>query len=321
VTTIEEVSIQYSTGEFIQGVNYEYIYITEYVEGLMKEAEELEKSDDPESQDLAIAKYELALKSDPNNKILKEKLDNLKDKTGSNTQPLIDFLMNMVTFPLNIIKSIIEYILKFFKSLSNPFSLPSKIVEFISFKWVADFFKPQNITSIIGLKYDIPQFNSWVKSIKTTPLNKKFELHKAMSMPFMPKLFSPDAIELKELTKTPISMLGSILCLLESIINAFIDFIWAIMGLKSLLAAPHIKLCKDTNSDIDPKSFMALLNGGYTDALTFESLTSNSIGQEASYDFAYDITLPDGRSVRDINIEELRKWIDDNKDIQFEFDF
>jgi len=321
ITTIEEVSIQYSTGEFISGVDYEYIYVTQYINDLIIEAEKLEQIDDEESQNLALVKYEEALQSDPNNKDIKNKLDNLKNKTGKNTQSILDVLLNLVTFPLKIVKGIIEYILDFFKSLSDPFKLPSQIKEFISFKWILDFFNPNKILEIIGIKFDIPQFANWIKNIDSSDKDQQFDLDKIVSMPFVPKLFTANKEQLSHLTKTPMSMISSILCLIESIINSVIDFIWSLMGLSPILDAPHIKLCKDTNKDIYPNSAMGILNGDYIDASSSGSNDNNAVGQTASYDFVYDITLPDGRILRSLNYEELTQWKEENKDIQFELDF
>lgn len=316
IFTIEEVSIQYSTGDFVQGVNYEYIYITEYIDNLIKEGDLLELSDDPESQNLAISKYELALSSDPNNKVIKDKLDKVKDKVKNSTQPLFSFLLKLVTFPLDIIKSILDYIIKFFKSLSNPFSLPNNIKDFISFKWILDILNPQKILSILGIKFDIGLFNSWTRNLDSYTDDHQFDLDSIMSMPFMPKMFKVNKEQLKELTKSPISLLCSLLCLIENIINSFIDFLWNLMGLEEIIKAPHIKLCKNINNDVSAEDAMSILNGDYVDVLS-----SDLVGKEVSYDFAYDILLPDGRSVRDLNYEELERWINDNKDFQFEFDY
>jgi hypothetical protein len=49
IQTIEEVSIQYSTGEFKEGVKYDYIYLTEDIEALIKEADSLIDIGDSES--------------------------------------------------------------------------------------------------------------------------------------------------------------------------------------------------------------------------------------------------------------------------------
>ena len=135
-------------------------------------------------------------------------------------------------------------------------------------------------------------------------------------MPFVPKLFTANKEQLSHLTKTPLSMLSSILCLIESIINGVIDFIWALMGLSPILDAPHIKLCKDTNKDIDPNNTMDILNGNYIDVLS-----SDLVGQTASYDFVYDVTLPDGTILRGLDYESLKQWEEDNKNLQFELDF
>ncbi len=89
----EEVSIQYSTGKFIEGVDYQYIYLTEYVSNLIKEADDLEKTNDPDNLELAKAKLDLALKSDPKNPIIQDKLDDLFKKTNNYIQPILKFLI------------------------------------------------------------------------------------------------------------------------------------------------------------------------------------------------------------------------------------
>lgn len=323
----EEVSIQYSTGEFIEGVDYEYIYLTEEVERLIIDAEKLENTDDDESQKEAISKYEQALKIDTNNKLIKDKLENLKNKTKFNTQPILDFLLNLVSFPLKIVKSIVDYILNFFKSLSNPFQLPSKIPEFVSFKWILDFFTPKFMLDAIGIKFDVAKFSTWISTIDTYPDDHLFDLDQVISMPFMPKLFKANKSQLEYLRKSPLNMLSSILGLLEAIINSFVDFIWKLMGLSPILKAPHIRLTKNMNdpSKMTAKDIQDLLNGKYMDALSSDLVGSELNGGEVldgpSYDFIYEITLPDGRKLRELDIDELNTWIEENKDYQFEFDF
>lgn len=326
-TVNEEVSIQYSTGEFIEGVNYEYIYLTEEIERLIIEAERIENTDDEESQKEAISKYEQALKLDTNNKLIRDKLENLKNKTKFNTQPILDFLLNLVSFPLKIVKSIVDYILKFFKSLSSPFQLPSKIPEFVSFKWILDFFTPKFMLDAIGIKFDVSKFSTWISTMDTYPDDHLFDLDQVISMPFIPKLFKANKSQLKYLNRSPLNMLSSILSLLEAIINSFIDFIWRLMGLSPILKAPHIRLTKNMNdpSKMTAKDIQDLLNGKYMDALSSDlvgsELNSGEVLDGPTYDFIYEITLPDGRKLRELDIDELNAWIEDNKDYQFEFDF
>jgi hypothetical protein len=315
----ENVSIQYSTGRFIKGVDYEYIYVSQYISGLLKEAGDLENSD----IDKALIKYKEALSKDPDNTFIKNKIEEL-DKAGNTTQPLLDFMLDMTTFPLKVIKGIIDYIMDFFKSLSNPFELVDKVLEFVSFKWIIDFFEPTNLLNLIGIKFDIPTFNSWLSNIDSYPKDHMFDLSSIIDLPFMPKLFSVNPEQLKLLSKSPISMLNSILCLIENIVNGFIDFIWAIFGLESILEPPHIKLCKDTNGDLSLSDLLDVLNGNYVDSLSNGKVGKNKVGSDGSkgnYDFTYEIKLPDGRNVRDLNREELRKFIDEHGDIQYDFKF
>jgi hypothetical protein len=71
VQTIEEVSIQYSTGVFKEGVNYQYIYLYEEVIRTLEEANQLESQGDNESISKAIRLLEEAARIDPNNKLIK----------------------------------------------------------------------------------------------------------------------------------------------------------------------------------------------------------------------------------------------------------
>jgi hypothetical protein len=109
IQTIEEVSIQYSTGEFKEGVKYDYIYLTEDIEALIKEADSLIDIGDSESLNKAARLLEEALQKDPNNKLIKQKLEDLKRlKKVYTTQPLLDFMLNLVALPVKVIIGIIK---------------------------------------------------------------------------------------------------------------------------------------------------------------------------------------------------------------------
>jgi hypothetical protein len=40
-----------------------------------------------------------------------------------------------------------------------------------------------------------------------------------------------------------------------------------------------------------------------------------------SYNFVYDITTSDGRNLRELNQTQLDQWVEDNKDLDFTFNF
>ena len=131
-------SIWYSTGQFINGTDYTYTYITEQQAETLKEVDELinpgstsvliapdskiipEKKDVPD-EDLMLAKEKIEneLKKDPDNEALRNKLKQLLDlihKRLMNSQPVLKFVLGMVSSPLKIIACIVEWILDFFKS-------------------------------------------------------------------------------------------------------------------------------------------------------------------------------------------------------------
>ncbi len=114
-------------------------------------------------------------------------------------------------------------------------------------------------------------------------------------------------------------MLTSILSLIEGIINGFMDFIWALFGISPILSVPHIKLTKNTNKDLSPKDIMDLLNGKYFVGATSSSNPDgyftpiNPSGTSTTYNFLYEIKTSDGRDIKDLDREELKKWIDENQ--------
>jgi hypothetical protein len=120
----------------------------------------------------------------------------------------------------------------------------------------------------------------------------------------------------KKLPSIPTALLSNILCFIESIINSIIDFIWGILGLGSLIPAPHIKLCRDSNQNPDAKDIMDLLNGAFEDP-TKETDKTDGPG----YNFIFNIKTSDGKDLRELNRDELNKFLEENKDIQIDFNF
>jgi hypothetical protein len=321
VKNMQDVSIQYSTGVFREDVDYTYIYVTDYIKNLLDEAQELEDQGEIAK---AVNKLEEASKLDPQNQFIKDKLDllgKLSEFIGS--QPILDFILNIVTLPLKVVFGIIKYIMDVFMSFANPFELPGKIIDFVSFKWMLDFFNPTSKNSMFamaGILFDVQTFLTvWLPSLEAGTMDK-FDLSKIIKLPWIPKLPTYDKEQFRSLIyglegggkprMIPLMMLNSILCLIEAIINCFIDFVWGLLGLGALIPPPHIRLCKNGNDDLSPKDIMDLLNGDYFD---------NNDNPTPNYNFVYNIKTSDGRDIRELNRVELDKWIEENKDLQFIF--
>ena len=159
------ISTWYSTGEFIKGVDYKYVYINQENEELLSEVDKLSNSIDPNDLQNAKRKLEDAISKNPNDEGLKSKLDELKKKIfdlNSNTQPLLKMILGIVTLPIKVIAGIIEWIMDFFKSLTNPMALPGKIIEFLSFKWIMDFFSPKGLLKLAGIEFDNSLLPQWI---------------------------------------------------------------------------------------------------------------------------------------------------------------
>ena len=199
----DAVDIKYSTGEFISGINYNYIYINQDVNKTLTDANLLLNTPNesialgatfsglPDAQK-TMEDLNDALKKDPTNKALKDALSKLKGKLGSladNTQPLIKMLLGMVTIPIKIIGGIIEWLMKFFKGLTNPLTLPSKIVELLSFSWIMDIMSPIGLMKLIGIKFKPEKLAEWCALSKVP--NPKVPTIPKIPTPNLPNIPNP----------------------------------------------------------------------------------------------------------------------------------
>ena len=121
-------------------------------------------------------------------------------------------------------------------------------------------------------------------------------------------------------TNSVMSMYKSIFEVIENIINMLIDLLWAIMGLAPLFKKrPYLNI----SSELPPT-----YTGDITDYMINMILGNDNDfirGDVNSTDvlrsFVYDITISDGRTVRDLNREELDNWIKENENLIIELNF
>lgn len=362
----EIIDIRYSTGSFINGVNYNYIYIDQDTENVLKDAESILNKNN-EEVDLLEAQRSVedlndALKKDPNNSAIKDMLKRLKNKIrglNDNTQPLLKMLLGLVTLPIKIIGGIIEWLMNFFKSLTNPLTLPSKIVELLSFSWLMKFFTPLGILELAGVVFKPEEILKWcalsnipnAKPPNVSPgipqgvnlpelkyykdaspkgrylIPDDFEIadwSAALSMPFMPKLPTYTARQHRERCNRPIGILFPMLCLFENVVNAIIDFIWSILGIEALIPPPHIKLCSKS-ADPDVSDAVKIANDLKKDSSdpNVDKIPNGNLAGDLPADagFVYDITLDDGTVVKDLSYEDLQKYIKKHENIGYDFQF
>jgi hypothetical protein len=191
----EIIDIKYSTGSYINGVNYNYIYIDQDVEKDLSVANDIINTPN-ELIDLTKAQKALEdlsnlLKKDKDNKIIKDSIVRLKNKIrglNDTSQPLLKMMLGFITLPVKLISSIIEWFMDFFKSLKNPLTLPAKMSELLSFSWLTKFFKPSGILSLAGIEFNPEIMLSWLGSVKAKNSN-----------PPNINLKIPDGVNLQEL--------------------------------------------------------------------------------------------------------------------------
>ena len=338
-----EQPVIYSTGQFLNGVDYNYIYITQDTNQLLKEVSDLENSNNPNDVLLAKEKLENALKTDSTNQLLIDKLKEVKSKLydlASNTQPILKLILSLVTMPVKIIADVVKYIMDFFKSLTNPLALPSKITEFLSFKWIMDFFSAKGILGILGINFNPSLISNWVSmATMTNPLKGGFlyaddfelaDLSKYFSASFIPPLPTYTAGHIREMIKNksnfPTKLFSPIICFIEKIVNGFIDFIWSTLGIELAIKPPHIKLCSDPLTS-NPEDIQKILNGqspnsSSVDNNVTEVTNTSPFETKSSTDsFLYEVKLPDGTLKTFLDRDSLDQFINENKDINFDMEF
>jgi hypothetical protein len=321
---------------------YNFIYVEEDVQRSITEADKLIEGGSQENLQLAYDKLDKALKSKPNDNLLKDKLERIKkllEKLEIGQQPILKLLLGLVTLPVKIIGGIIEWLLNFFKSLANPATLPQKMVELLSFQWIMKFFTPKGLLEVAGIRFKPEKKIEWAaqvmipgpgsgrlpkslklsEDIKNLGYNKKkiksdnylagdddkiIDLSLFLNVIFNVKLPTLSPLQLRQNLKLPGPLLSGFLCFIEKVINAIIDFVWSTLGIEAIIEAPHVKLCdKDKN---EPENASKVTNG------------QNNANLE---EFYYEVKLENGEVKNFLNREELDKFISDNIDFNYDFNF
>ena len=324
---------------------YDFVYVTEYIDGVLKEVDDLIKTGTPES--LAIAKEKLnaaktkSLVDATSNSAIDDKIKELNDKNSNltkNTQPLLKTLLGFITFPIKIISDIIQWIMDFFMSLTNPMTLASKMKEFLSFEWILQFFSPTGILDIFGLKFQplvlIPyaasaaaakgKFGGSVEGIA--------DMSKYINLGFIPPLPTYSADQYKNLLKgvQPFRLL-TIFQMMEKFINGVIDFIWSLFGIEALIPAPHINMSSmyKSNESLKPEDIKKVVDGALpqgnttpkvSDGLNTKTNNSSQLNPVIQT-FVYEVKLPDGTTKSFLNRDALDIFVQSNSDINFDFTF
>jgi hypothetical protein len=191
-TITEEISVVYSTGTKKDNIDYEYIYLNETVVKILEEYDAAFKNEDYE---LALTKLLEASTYDKDNKFIRNKLDELKKKVNKYTQPILDFLLAIITTPIKAVFEIIKYIKSIFENI-NIGTVVETFKEFITFKWLKQFLSKDFLLGLLGIKLDFAKLRDWRKNVDSFPEDRMFDLSEIFSAPFflklptVPKLFT-----------------------------------------------------------------------------------------------------------------------------------
>ena len=321
-STYEIVNTEYSTGDYIEGIDYKYYYITMDNESLVNKANSLiEKSksldvDKANSISLkldAMENYQKALVKDPDNIFLNEKLNELQKDEGVQTNIMLQFIVDMIALPIKIVLCIIDYILQFFKTMKI-LEIPKKVPEFFSFKWILDFIKPTKILELLGIKLNLSNIPKWSMEALTNT-NLKFDASQITAAPFLGKLPIFNSSQFLETIKGG-SKIGlstdAILKFLQSLINEMICFILNIFNIDKLFPCPKINLTKLGDENLKQSDIDEILKESDSNFLNGDNTTQDEI-------FIYNIKLSNGNTVLGLNQEELNEFISNNKNLEYRY--
>ncbi len=301
----EEIDVLYSTNNKSTDINYNYVYLSSDVANLIKDFDDNFKREDFEA---ALENLLQAQSLDPKNEFIAKKLIELKDKVKKSIQPILDFLLNIVTMPLKIVLEIIKYIKSIFESIDIATIVPT-FADFITFKWIMKFVSKDFILGLIGIKMDLDKLHYWKKNYASFPKEQMFDLSEIFSAPFFPKLPTVPKEYLQFMLPNICEIVNAVLKVIEGIINAVIDLIWAPITLDAVIPQPYVKLtrpCSASSQGLSADQIFDLINGINTNGLE---------------NFAFDVKLSDGRNVKDLSREDLDDFIKANPKFQFSFEF
>lgn len=273
---------------------------------------------------------------------------NISTKVIEDSQPLIKSLMGFVTIPIKIISEVLEWLINFFKGLVNPLTLPTKIIELLSFSWLTDLFMPTTILKFVGIEYNPKKIAEWVmlskipkgkssdkdididskKKIKlkykdANPSNRFLipddyeiaDLNEVIKMPFMMKLPTYTARQLRNNPTLPFKLMAPPLGLTESIIKSIINLIWSLIGLEALIPAPNIKLNK---SEAEIENMIKDIDKQIVNYLAKDNLVKD---ENTNEQFIYDITLNDGSAITGLTYEEMQQYTKQHNEIDYKYNF
>ena len=309
---------------------FNFIYIEENINNRLKEVDELIEEGTKSSLRKALASLTDLSKLDPKNKIIEEKKSQVREKITNiemSDQPLLKMILGLVSFPVKVIASIIEWIMNFFKSLVNPITLPSKVIEFLSFQWMTQFFTPKGILEIMGIKFKPEKLAEWFALSKLPTIPDDFDLadlSEFLNVAFNVKLPTYNKKQYSGIKPTlPLRLLTSLFCFIEKLINGVIDFVWSTLGIEAVIPPPHIKLCSGSDLEsMNPEDIAKVLNGEIPRGANDGGTDNDGDGKNDDFEgFYYEVELPDGSTKRFLDREQLDKFIEDNKDINYDFTF
>lgn len=351
LTSYEEIYITYPEGKK-EGIEYDYIYINEEINLLIQEANDLKETDDINKLREAKGKLELAIQKErdkgvikdangrivnfdeskvnqPLIKVLTDQISQLTQAVGIADQPIFKMILGVVSTPLKVVLGIIKELMEIFKKFLNPLTLADALANFLSFQWIMKFFDPMKLLSLAGITFNPLKAAEWCLAVNTPnplfgviPGASKYlvpdefpiaDLSQFLNTTFTATLPTYTAKQYRDMCLKPFRLFSPFICFIEQLINSFIMLVWAVMGITAIIPPPFIKICQKLNENIDPEDMMDILNGLYID----NNAALDDRGGD-TYDFIYEVELPDGTQ-RTLNNEELQDFIDDNSNIYYDF--
>lgn len=215
---------------------------------------------------------------------------------------MFKFIFGIVAIPIKIVKSIVEYILGVFTSLSFS-NVKDKITDFITFKWFRDLTSPATILRLAGLKINPSLLTEWLNDGKSSGT---YPMSEFLSLPLIFDLPTVNKSQLMIVKNKPFLFVTQIFKFLEQIIDTFICFIFSILNVGKVLGGcPKVNLSRFTDSNLsanDISNILAKDGGASTGPIDL-----------------YRIIFENGTILDDLNKAEVQNYVNDNPNVKFTY--
>ena len=208
--------------------------------------------------------------------------------------------------------------------------MPQTVTKLLSFEWITQFFSLTNILNLVGIQFNPTLPAEWCLAANAKkPGSSDYnladdyplaDLNLFFSFGFMNMLPTYTAAQYRDFCLNPFELSLPILCFFEKLINAFIMLVWSLLGISAVIPPPLISLCNSVNNLVNPQQLATILNNNLASGIfSSQSSKSSPVTVSSSDEYIYEIKLPNGKIISDLNQSQLDQFMENNNNYNYDF--